>query len=223
MKLTEYPDEDMMAIGLAQTLTGELTSALETQDRVLFVVPGGTTPGPVFDVLCGADLDWSRVDIPPSDERWVPAVHVRSNSRMIRQRLLTNRAEAAQLLPMFAPGHTPEDALAELESAIVTRLPVAVCLLGMGDDMHTASLFPGADNLALGLSPDAPILVPMRAPGAPEPRISLSARILRGAMTLHIVISGPAKRAALDRARQLEPAKAPVAAVLENAVVHWTI
>jgi 6-phosphogluconolactonase len=110
-----------------------------------------------------------------------------------------------------------------LESVIIPRLPVSVCLLGMGDDMHIASLFPGADNLALGLAPDAPVLVPMRAPGAPEPRVTLSARILRGAMNTHIAITGQAKRAALDRARQLDSLKAPVAAVLDNAVVHWTI
>ena len=223
MRLIEYPDAEMMAIDLAQSLAGELTSALDHEDRVLFIVPGGSTPGSVFDDLCDADLDWSRVDVLASDERWVPEVHVRSNARMIRERLLTGRASAARQLPMFVKGKAPDAVLAELEANIVPLLPAAVCLLGMGDDMHTASLFPGADNLEAALDRHAPVLVAMNAPGAPEPRVTLSARVINQALAKHIVITGSSKRAALDRARHLPPMKAPVAAVLENAVVHWSV
>ncbi|MFK7937784.1 MAG: 6-phosphogluconolactonase [Roseovarius sp.] len=219
--LREYPDAEMMAIDVANQLAGELTAALEHEERVLFVVPGGTTPGPIFDDLCDADLDWSRVDVLLSDERWVPEVHVRSNTRLIRERLLVGRAAKARYLPLFAKGHTPEDALPELETNIVPNLPICVCLLGMGGDMHTASLFPGADRLAEALAKDAPILMPMRAPGAPEPRITLTAHILNDALAKHVVITGQQKRAAYDAALRTPALDAPIRAVLDGATVHW--
>lgn len=221
MNFMDYPDDELMAVHLANTLAGELTAALEHKERVLFVVPGGTTPGPVFDSLCDADLDWARVDVLPSDERWLPEVHVRSNSRLIRERLLTGRAAKANFLPLYRKSEAPEPVLEEMEDGISPALPINVCLLGMGTDMHTASLFPGADNLEKALDRYAPVLVPMRAPDVPEPRVTLSARVLRDALALHVVITGQAKKAALDRARSLEWAKAPVAAVLEEATVHW--
>lgn len=221
MNLIEYPDDDLMAMHLADLLAGELARALDQKDRVLFVVPGGSTPGPVFDDLCGVDLDWARVDVLLSDERWLPEVHVRSNTRLVQERLLTGHAAAARHLPLFVKGKEPEEVLAELESGIVPLLPIDVCLLGMGADMHTASLFPGADNLDAALGRDAPVLMPMRATGVPEPRITLTARVLRAALSTHIVITGGAKRAALTRAQGMRPQDAPVAAVLDGAVVHW--
>ncbi len=221
MNFIDYPDEDLMAVHLANKLAGELIAALEHKERVLFVVPGGSTPGPIFDDLCDADLDWSRIDVLLSDERWLPEVHVRSNTRLVRERLLTGRAAAARLLPLHAKGHEPEEVLADLEACIVPELPIDVCLLGMGTDMHTASLFPGADNLELALARDAPVLVPMRAPDVPEVRLTLSARVLRDALALHIAITGEAKKGAVHRAVGLAPLRAPVAAVLEEATVHW--
>ncbi|MEQ9258883.1 MAG: 6-phosphogluconolactonase [Roseovarius sp.] len=221
MTLVEYPDDDLMAVHLADTLASELKSALTHKERVLFVVPGGSTPGPVFDALCDARLDWERVDVLLSDERWLPEVHVRSNTRLIRERLLVGKAAAARMLPLFVKGKAPEEVLAELEAGIVPALPIDVALLGMGSDMHTASLFPGADRLEEALEPRAPVLMPMRAEGVPEARITLTARVLRAALALHVVITGAPKKAALERARGLEPAQAPVAAVLEEATVHW--
>jgi 6-phosphogluconolactonase len=221
MTLREYPDTEMMAIDVANKLAGELTSALEHEERVLFVVPGGSTPGPIFDDLCEADLDWSRVDVLLSDERWVPEVHVRSNTRLIRERLLVGRAGKARYLPLYAAGHSPEDVLAELETNIVPNLPIGVCLLGMGGDMHTASLFPGADRLEDALAKNAPILMPMRADGAPEPRITLTAHVLNDALAKHVVITGQQKRAAYDAALRLPALEAPIRAILDGATVHW--
>ncbi|MGB0440236.1 MAG: 6-phosphogluconolactonase, partial [Paracoccaceae bacterium] len=71
------------------------------------------------------------------------------------------------------------------------------------------------------LAPDAPILLPMRAPGAPEPRITLTAPVLNGAMNKHVVIFGQDKRVALETARHLPPHRAPIAAVLSGATIHW--
>ncbi len=221
MEFIDYPDREMLVIDIANRLAGALRAALEHEERVLMAVPGGTTPGPIFDDLCAVDLDWGRVDVMLTDERWVPEDSPRSNTGLIKQRLLTERAAAARYLPLYLPAEQPEDRLAELEAEIAPRLPVQVLLLGMGADMHTASLFPGADQLEAALDPRAPVLMAMRAPGAPEPRITLTAPVLDGALSKHIVIFGEEKREALERARTLKPSEAPVAAVLSQAQVHW--
>lgn len=221
MNFIEYPDRDMLMIDLANKIAGDLNAALHHQDRACLTVPGGTTPGPLFDDLCAADLPWDRVDVMLSDERWVPQTSGRSNTKLLRERLLVERAAAARYLPLYAPYDTPEEGLAELEAMITPELPIAVLLLGMGADMHTASIFPGADRLAEALDPHAPILLPMRAPGAPEPRVTLSARVLDGALKKHIVITGAEKRAALEQALHLPAQEAPIRAVLSGADVHW--
>lgn len=221
MQFEQYPDRDMMMMDLATLLARDLENCLLRQDRASLVVPGGTTPGPIFDSLCAARLDWSRVSVLLSDERWVPETSPRSNTRLLRERLLVNRAAAATYVPLFAPVDTPEAGTPGLEAAIAPLLPISVLLLGMGADMHTASLFPGADRLAEAMEPDAPILMPMRAIGAGEPRVTLTAQVLEGAMAKHIVITGDEKRDALERARHLQPMEAPVAAVLKGATVHW--
>lgn len=221
MKLLDYADDEMLAIDLANVLAGELKSALNHEDRVLFVVPGGSSPGPVFDALCDANLDWSRVDVMLSDERWVPEVHVRSNTRLIRERLLVGRAADARFLPLYAKAQHPDDVLAELEANVVPRLPISVLLLGMGADMHTASLFPKGNNIDLAMSDKAPVLVSMETADQPDIRVTLSAHVLNDAMAKHLLITGKAKRAALDRAQSLTPLEAPIRAVLNDMVVHW--
>jgi 6-phosphogluconolactonase len=220
MEFIEYPDGEMMMIQLANRLAGELRQVLSTHDHASFAVPGGTTPGPIFDNLCSANLDWARVHVMLTDERWVPETSERSNTRLLRQRLLTDRAAEAKYVPLYADAPTPEDKLADLQEALTPELPLSLVLLGMGADMHTASIFPGADQLDLALN-GTDRLVAMRAPGAPEPRITLSAAVLKQAMSRHIVIIGAEKRAALERAATLTPGEAPVAAVLPGSIVHW--
>lgn len=220
MELVTYADSEMMMIEIAQRLAGELRQALNAGDSAAIAVPGGRTPGPIFDALCAADLEWDRVSVLLTDERWVPEDHPRSNTRLLRQRLLTGHAAAARYLPLHADTPTPEEAIPRLSAPIAAVLPLTTCLLGMGEDMHVASIFPGADRLQEALHGEA-ILVPMRAPGAEEPRITLSARVIGGAIARHLVITGPEKREALERARSLPPEEAPVAAVLKGTVVHW--
>lgn len=221
MEFKEYPDAEMMMVAIAAQIAEELDVALQTRDRVSLAVPGGTTPGPVFDALCAAThLDWARVNVMLTDERWVPESSERSNTRLLKARLLRDAAQTARYVPLYAPVDTPEDGLAGLEADLAQALPLSVCLLGMGADMHTASIFPGADQLDRALHGDD-LLLAMRAPGAPEPRMTLSAKVLNGAVNRHIVIIGSEKRAALEQAQHLPPQEAPVAAVLSGATVHW--
>ena len=215
-----YPDRDALFAGLAVRIADELRGVLRRDGVASLCVPGGTTPGPVFDQLSQADLDWGHVAVFLNDERWVPESSPRSNTRLLRERLLVGRAAAAVLIPLFGPG-TPEQALGALADGLLPHLPISVLLLGMGVDMHTASLFPGADLLAQGLAETAPILLAMRAQAAGEPRITLTAPVLRRAGNIHILITGAEKRAALERALTLPPQTAPVRVVLDHATIHW--
>ncbi|MGR3624999.1 MAG: 6-phosphogluconolactonase, partial [Limimaricola sp.] len=216
----EYADSEMMMIDLADRLASELRAALAADGRARLAVPGGTTPGPVFDTLSAIKLDWDKVHVMLTDERWVPESSDRSNTGLLKRRLFTAAAAAAHYVPLYAEAERPEEKLDALQADLAPHLPLSVVLLGMGADMHTASIFPGADQLDAALHGEAS-LVAMRAPGAPEPRITLSAKVLNNAMRRHIVIIGAEKRAALEKAQGLSPEEAPVAAVLKGAIVHW--
>lgn len=221
MQLEIYPDREMLMLGLANVIAGQLAEFLRRDGKATLSVPGGTTPGPIFDTLSGVDLDWANVAVVLNDERWVPESSDRSNTRLLRQRLIRGRAAEARLIPLYAPADTPEEMLPALEDGLRPYLPISVLLLGMGADMHTASLFPGADRLDEALAANAPPLLPMRADAAGEPRVTLTAPVLKAAFHTHILITGAEKRAALDRAQTLTPHEAPVRAVLDRATVHW--
>jgi 6-phosphogluconolactonase len=220
MDFRAYPSREALMAGLAATIAGELRAAL-ARGAATLSVPGGTTPGPVFDALAQEDLDWGRVAVILNDERWVDETSPRSNTRLLRERLLVGWAARARLVPLHAPTPTPEESLDRLAEGILPHLPITVLLLGMGADMHTASLFPGADKLTQALAPNAPVLMALRAEAAGEPRITLSAPVLKQARHIHILITGPEKRAALARAEGLPPEQAPVRVVLDQATVHW--
>ena len=220
MQLETYPDREMLMLGLANTIAGQLGEFLRRDGHATLSVPGGTTPGPIFDTLSGVDLDWANVAVVLNDERWVPETSERSNTRLVRDRLIRGRAALARLIPLYAPAETPEDMLPALEDGLRPHLPISVLLLGMGADMHTASLFPDADRLEEALSTTA-LILPMRADAAGEPRMTLTAPVLKAAYNIHLLITGQEKRAALDRALHLPPLEAPVRAILDTATVHW--
>ena len=222
MQIETYPDRELMQLQLANLIAGELAETLRREGRATLAVPGGTTPGPVFDTLSGVDIDWADISVVLTDERWVDAESERSNTRLLRERLLRGRAAAAGLIPLYAPGHdVPEEAVEALEQGLAPHLPISVLLLGMGEDMHTASLFPGGDRLEEALSATSRLILPMRAEGAAEPRVTLTAPVLRAAVRVHVMITGAEKRAAIERAAGLPPMEAPIRAVLDQAVVHW--
>lgn len=216
-----YEGRAALVAALSGQIADELRAAIAARGRAVLSVPGGTTPAPVFEALAETDLDWSKVYVLLNDERWVDETSPRSNTALLKRSLLTGRAAQAHLLPLYAPMPAPEEALDELSAALSPYLPIDVLLLGMGADMHTASLFPAADLLAEALSEEAPVLMALRAEAAGEPRITLSARVLKAARATHILITGDEKRAALARAQTLPPMLAPVACVLPAATVHW--
>ena len=222
MSFHKYSDREMLIIEVAQKIVGDLKTALLTQENVSFVVPGGTTPGPIFDILCAADIEWNRVHVMLSDERWVPDDNDRSNAKLLRDRLLVNRAAAAKFTPFYVPDVEVADACKDVSEKLKSEWPISVLVLGMGADMHTASLFPQANGLDAALSADADALLPIQAEGQ-EQRVTLSAPVLNSAISKHIVIFGDDKRAALDVAKGSLPEVAPVAAVLDGATIHWAV
>ena len=151
----------------------------------------------------------------------MPETNARSNTKLLRERLLIKKASRATYISMYSNNLTPELGIPKLEQRIERHLPISVLLFGMGADMHTASLFPDGDNLKKALSSNAPILLPMRAKSTSEARITLSAKVLNHSKIKHLVIFGEEKRAAFEKAIDLPNIRAPISAVLPGASVHW--
>ena len=204
---------------LAEAVAEDLRAALAARGRASLAVPGGTTPGPFLEALARADLAWPDVTVTLTDERWVPPSHERSNQRLLTQTLLRDRAVAATFVPLYGGGVTPEESLDAVAASLGAGvLPLDACVLGMGRDLHTASLFPGAEALSAALADAAPPVLAIRAPGAAEPRVTLTAPVLRGARKVYLLIVGEAKAAALEAALGAGPVEdAPVRTVLRRA------
>ena len=217
----EYNDREELVSSVAKILAYDLIASIKDRENVMFSVPGGSTPGPIFDKLCEFDLDWRRVSIILNDERWVPESNERSNTKLLRERLLIKKATLATYISMYSNTITPELGIPNLKKRIDPNLPISVLLFGMGADMHTASLFPGGDKLEEALSNNAPTLLPMRAAGAMEARMTLTAQVLNSSRFKHLVIFGEEKRKAFEKAIDLPNSIAPVSAILPGASVHW--
>lgn len=221
MKIIKYADAEMMMIEVAQEIASDLETALEANGKASFAVPGGTTPAPLFDVLCAADIDWENVTIVQTDERWVPDSSPRSNAKLIREHLLADRAAKAKFVSLYNHCETPSDEIEDTRTKVADLMPLSVVLLGVGADMHTASLFPGGDNLALAIDPAAPLVLPMQVASQAEPRITLTEPALNSAMHKHIVVTGDDKLNALQQAKGLSAMKAPVTRIWGGARIHW--
>lgn len=220
MTLEAYATPAAAAAAAAEAIVGQLAPPGPRR----LVVTGGRTPGPVYDRLAATDLDWSRVTVTLSDERFVDPSSPDSNERLIRERLLVGRAAAAHFVPLKGRAPAPRVDAARAEPAIRALLPFDAVLLGMGEDGHIASLFPGARvtgarRLAAALDPDRARLAigVARAGLAPYvPRISLTAAALFDAGLVVLLVSGAAKRALIGRVGSDPGYAPPVAALLRQ-------
>jgi 6-phosphogluconolactonase len=222
----EFANGEELAQGLADWTAGHLRDAIATRGAALLVVSGGKSPARFFDVLSNIDLDWPRVAITLADERRVADDSPRSNARLVRERLLQNRAHAATFTPL-ADVRLPQDRELAAASARIANLPTPadVVVLGMGDDGHTASWFPGAEGLAEAIDPGSRQLVaPIVAADAPEPRLTLTGRVILRAKAIALEIQGEAKLATFETALEPGPEDAmPIRAVLRRAADRLTV
>jgi 6-phosphogluconolactonase len=210
-----FPTRDDLADAAAQAVA----DALAGPGPRTLVAAGGSTPGPVYDRLAGRDLSWEGVTVTLTDERWVDPGSDQSNEGLIRRRLMVDKAAVARFLALKGAGATPDVDAAVADRALSGALPAAVVLLGMGDDGHVASLFPGIPELAIGLDLDGPrrAIAVARAGLEPfVPRISLTAHALVDTGAVILLISGPAKRAVIERIGADPPYAPPVATILRQ-------
>jgi 6-phosphogluconolactonase len=222
----EFANGEELAQGLADWTAERLRAAIAARGVALLIVSGGKSPARFFDRLSNLDLDWPRVMVTLADERRVADDSPRSNARLVRERLLQNRAQAASFTPL-ADVRLPEDRELAAASARIANLPspADVVVLGMGDDGHTASWFPDADGLAEAMDPGARQLVsPIRAANAVEPRLTLTGRVILRARAIALEIEGEAKLATFAVALEPGPEEAmPIRAVLRRAADRLTV
>ena len=178
-----------LAAALAARVADLLREAIAVKGAAILAVSGGTTPKPFFQSLSVMALAWSKVKVTLVDERQVPDDSPRSNAKLVKDTLLQNEAAAARFVPLFQ----------NLAAADLGTFDVAI--LGMGSDGHTASFFPGGDNLKSALDPNCPSkILPMIADGAGEPRLTFTLPELLTSKTLHLHIQGQDKMTVLDNA-----------------------
>lgn len=224
-----FEDARSLAEAAAGAVTAALAAGLRRSGSAGLAATGGRSPGAVYDLMALEPLDWRHVRVTLTDERWVDPASTDSNERLVRERLLRGRAAEALFHPLHGREPDPEAAAAHASALLHAWPPFDAVMLGMGEDGHVASLFPGNPALSLGLDPEAPacIAVPAgegRAP--PQARLSLTIRPLVSAGLVVILTSGRAKRDVLDKALAGgDPGELPVRAVLQSARavrILWT-
>ncbi|MDR6178486.1 6-phosphogluconolactonase [Pseudomonas sp. SORGH_AS 211] len=223
--LRELPDREAHATALAETVTTALREALAARGEALLIVSGGRSPVPFLERLAQAELDWSKVLVTLADERWVPGDHPDSNAGLLRQHLFQGPAAAAGFVDLYSPAASTEEGMAQTEARLRDSLATPdVLVLGMGDDAHTASLFPGSPGLEAALDPASERLsFPGVAPSAPQTRITLSRAYLSRARQQILAIQGAGKRQVLETALAAgDELATPIRAFLrEPLVVYW--
>lgn len=193
------------AADIAARMAAVLTQAIAARDVAAIAVSGGRSPRPVFEALAQADLDWSKVVVTLVDERWVAADDAESNERLVRETLLQGPAAQARFVPMKTGAADAYAGQAEVETAFAALpWPLDIVLLGMGEDGHTASLFPQAAELAEGLSSGARTIA-VTPPAAPHQRLTLTASTILAARHIFLQISGNAKTAVYSNALEDGP------------------
>ena len=173
---------------LTQAVCAQLQAGIDARGKATLVVSGGSTPKGLFAALSEATLDWQSVTVLLADERWVDGSHADSNTAMVKSLLLTGAAADAKWVD-FGAGNADTDAeLNRVKHEVASLGTFDVVILGMGNDSHTASLFPCSVELDEGLTTDAVALM-TQPTTAPHRRLSLTkSRLLDTKMgVVHIV------------------------------------
>jgi 6-phosphogluconolactonase len=210
---------------LNQTIGQLLSQALSQDQRASLAVSGGRTPIALFEKLSTFELDWSKIDLSLVDERWVPSISDDSNEHLVRTHLLVNYASKANFIPMKNEAKTAFDGLAECEKSLQNiKQPFDVVVLGMGNDGHTASLFPCSEELTLAMDPDYQHTCIATTPtSAPYQRMSLSRNAISRANNIILHITGEDKLSTFELAMNNKDAsQMPIYAFLTQPMsIYW--
>jgi len=214
--IESYPDAGSLADTAARATTVHLARALAARGAASLVATGGRSPGPVYDRLVTADLDWSRINVTLSDDRCVDADHPDSNARLVCARLLQCAAAKAPFLPLRP---IPDPA------ALKALMPFDVVVLGMGEDGHVASLIPGDPGLEDALTTEDLLRkVPAGLGKPPLARITLTLSAITNARAIFLLIAGTAKREVIERVLTGEdlPVGRLIAQAGDRLRIFWT-
>lgn len=229
LRRLRYAREQDLAEALATEIAGDLRRAVTLRGTASLVVSGGRTPRPLLRALARQDLPWANLWVTLADERWVTPAAPDSNQRLVAETLLQGPAGAARFVPLKTPHGSPEAGQQACQQALETiPRPFDMVVLGLGEDGHTASLFPGATGLEAALDPRGRALcAAIRPPGELQPRMSLTLAALLDSRRLVLHLTGEAKHQALEHALQPGPAESmPIRAVLRACRVaidvYWS-
>ena len=218
-----FETREEASLAAARHIITALTGRLDGQSKASLVVTGGSSPKLCYAALARTELEWNRVQLLLSDERWVLPTHEDSNERMVRDTLLTNCATEADLISLYDDSATVAERCVELNAAVnKLSFPFAVSLLGMGSDGHIAALFPDSDNLEAGLQVDSTeFFIPVNTAASPHPRISMTMAALSRSDEIVLLFFGDAKREIYEKAKASSTAY-PVSTLLfqNRAPVH---
>lgn len=193
-------DSDSLARRASETIATQISQVLDQRDRCRIALSGGSTPAKAYALLGQEHLPWERVDVVLGDERWVAADDESSNARMLRNTLFDGGPGASA---SFHAVPTVELSDADASAAAFADLVSRICpgeppifdlmLLGLGDDGHTASLFPGTE------APGVTDRWATVGRGKGLERITLTAPVLSAARQVIFLVGGSAKQEALRR------------------------
>ena len=221
-------DESALTRAVCAHVVHTLGSALALGRQALLLVSGGHTPIPVFKALSDIGIDWSEVSVSLADERWVVTSDPDSNEALVRRLLLQNRAKDAHFVGLKNDAVSPQAGWPQCEAALNTLpWPADLLVLGMGDDGHTASLFPGAPELSDALAAESRKAIAITPPHAPHARMSLTRHALLNTREILVHIQGDAKWAAYQKAKADGPIEEyPIRCVLHQdkvpTYVYWS-
>ena len=219
LTLNKFQSGFDLAHQLADRICSELEAGISERGSAILAVSGGSTPKLLFQILSSKAINWSDVIVTLVDERWVDENDERSNALLVKEHLLVNSAADARFVPLFHRGDIDQE-IPKLETQLQSLpLPFDVVVLGMGSDGHTASFFPGGDNLDVAVDEAGKYLLSsMRAPGAVEPRITFTLPPLLESRFLALHIEGIEKLNVLEHAMEDGNANLmPVRHVIRNS------
>lgn len=226
--LNDFPNREALDTALAENVSKILASAIATKGKASIAVSGGSTPKGFFKALSEKDLDWKKVTITLADERWVDITSSDSNTRLVHENLLQNKAANAKFFHLKQGENLCAETLNDLNLAANTSLlPLDVLILGMGEDGHTASLFPCSNQIKEGLDNDNVNALMMVEPTtAPHQRITFSFAALSKSENTILHICGDSKKTVLDKAlSSTDIYEMPIRAFLQSdkitSEIYW--